>query len=74
MPSTENFVTAWVAENLPPVSGLPMVPSELDRLAAELTGAARAHGISGRDIHRAVGDIDEYLSAQYSRVCAAPVP
>ena len=69
MPSTENFVADWVAENLRP--GQVIVPSELDRLAAELTGAARAHGISGRDIHRAVGDIDEYLSEQYRRVCAA---
>jgi hypothetical protein len=68
----ESFVTDWVAEHVRRVPGLASVPVEMDRLAAELTSAARARGISGRELNRAVGDIDDYLTEQYSRVCAAP--
>jgi hypothetical protein len=68
----ESFVTDWVAEHVRRVPGLASVPVEMDRLAAELTRAARARGISGSELHRAVGDIDDYLTEQYSRVCAAP--
>jgi hypothetical protein len=68
----ESFVTEWVAEHVRRVPGLASVPVEMDRLAAELTQAARAHSISGRELHRAVGDIDDYLAEQYSRICAAP--
>ena len=68
----ESFVTDWVAEHVRRVPGLTSVPVEMDRLAAELTHAARARGISGRELNRAVGDIDDYLTAQYSRVCAVP--
>ena len=42
----------------------------MDRLAADLTGAARAEGISGGDLNRALGDIDEYLTGQYEQVSA----
>ena len=68
----ESFVTDWVAEHVRRVPGLASVPVEMDRLAAELTRAARARGISGGELHRTVGDIDDYLTEQYSRVCAAP--
>ena len=76
MPTTmidiENFVQGWVAQNVRSVTGLASVPSEMDRLAADLTGAARARGISGRELHRTVGDLDDYLTEQYQRVCAGP--
>ena len=65
----ESFVAAWVAENVHRVVGLASVPSEMDRLAADITRAARARGISGRELNRTVGDIDDYLAEQYQRVC-----
>lgn len=67
----ENFVTGWVAENVCPIPGLVNLPFEVDRLAAALTGAARAQGISGSEINRALGDIDEYLTEQYHQNCTA---
>jgi hypothetical protein len=66
----EGFVQAWVAENVHLVVGPGSVPSEMDRLAADITRAARARGISGRELNRTVGDIDDYLTKQYQRVCA----
>ena len=68
----ESFVADWVAKNVRQLTGLASVPVEIDRLAAELTRAARAHGISGRELNRALGDIDDYLTEQYSRACASP--
>jgi hypothetical protein len=67
----EMFVKNWVARNVQTVKGLSNLPYEVDRLAASLTGDARTQGISGGDLNRAVGDIDDYLTAQYEQVCAA---
>ena len=67
----ENFVADWVERNVHSVRNLPNLPSEVDRLAAALTGAARAKGISGSDLHRTLGDIDDYLTEQYLKVSAA---
>jgi hypothetical protein len=67
----ENFVKSWVAQNVHSVKGLSNLPSEVDRLAASLTGDARVEGISGGDLNRTVGDIDDYLTAQYEQACAA---
>jgi hypothetical protein len=47
------------------------VPTEVDRLASELTGAARAEGISGGELNRTLGDIDDYLTEQYRQISAA---
>ena len=66
----EDFVQGWVAQNVRNVPGLASVPVEMDRLAADLTSAARARGISGRELNGTVGDIDDYLTEQYQRVCA----
>jgi len=66
----ETFVTGWVAANVRNIPGLSNVTPEVDRLAASLTGDARAEGISGGDIHKALGDIDEYLTEQYQQACA----
>lgn len=65
----ETFVKNWIALNVRSVKG--SVPTEVDRLAAELTGAARAKGISGGDLNRALGDIDDYLTEQYRLITAA---
>jgi len=75
MPKAEitSFVETWVARNVRAIPGLNVV-LEVDRLAARLTGDARAEGISGRDLHGALGDIDDYLTGQYSRACWREVP
>jgi len=66
----QNFVTGWVTQNVRGVKGVSNVPSEVDRLAASLTGDARELGISGGDLNRAVGDIDDYLTKRYEQACA----
>jgi hypothetical protein len=67
----EAFVKQWVADNVRNVPGLASTSSEVDRLAAGLTGAAREHGITGGELNRALGDIDDYLTSQYEQACAA---
>jgi hypothetical protein len=67
----ESFVAGWVARNVH------LVPraqwsSEVDRLAAHLTGEARERGISGGDLNRAMGNIDDYLDAQLQACAIAP--
>jgi hypothetical protein len=69
--AVETFVKGWVAANVRNVPGLSNLPPEVDRLAARLTGDARAEGISGSDIHKALGDIDDYLTDQYQQAAAA---
>ncbi|MFO1249143.1 MAG: hypothetical protein U1E93_13225 [Alphaproteobacteria bacterium] len=61
----EQFVRDWVASNVHLVPELADVMAEIDRLASNLTGDARAQGISGRDLNTTVGDIDDYLAQQY---------
>ena len=61
----EQFVRDWVASNVHLVPELADVMAEIDRLASNLTGDARAFGISGRDLNTTVGDIDDYLAQQY---------
>jgi hypothetical protein len=60
----ESFVNDWVTRNVHVLPHQANLLQELDRLAAGLTGDARAHGISGRDINRALGDIDDYLAGR----------
>ena len=52
--------------------GLATLPVEVDRLAANLTGDARAEGISGADINRVFGDIDDYLTEQCRQTADTP--
>jgi hypothetical protein len=68
----ESFVNDWVARNVRVMPRHVSLTQEVDRLAAELTGDARIHGISGGDIHRALGDIDEYLDAQLQARAVTP--
>jgi len=37
----------------------------VDGLAASLTGDARAEGISGGELYRVLGDIDDFLAQRY---------
>lgn len=64
----EGFVEDWVTQHLRAQPGLPNLALEVDRLAAGLTSAARIRGISGGDMHRALGDIDAYLTDRYLRM------
>ncbi len=67
----QTFVDDWVAQNVREVKGLSNISGEVNRLAAGMTGDARVLGISGGDLHRTVGDIDEYLTEQYELAAAA---
>ena len=63
----ETFVNSWIATH---VRGMPVpasLPHEVDRLAARLTGDARAQGISGGELAQAFGDLDDYLTGQYQQ-------
>jgi hypothetical protein len=60
----ERFVASWLVQNLHGTPSPATLPVEVDRLAANLTGDARAEGISGADINRVFGDIDDYLTEQ----------
>ena len=63
----ETFVTGWIAQNNCGATGGSGLAAEIDRLASALTAAARAKGISGGEIYRVFGDIDDYLTGQYCR-------
>jgi hypothetical protein len=67
----DTFVTDCVVQNVRVVSRLADLAYEVDRLAASLTSDARALGISGGDIYKTVGDIDDYLTEQYHRQSGA---
>jgi hypothetical protein len=67
----EQFVQDWLAEHLEVHAESTSLPLEVDRLAAHLTRDARVRGITGGDIHRALGDIDVYLTERYLRAAAS---
>jgi hypothetical protein len=66
----EAFVRSWVARNVHLVPELTL-PTEVDKWASDLTGDARAEGISGSDLNKTLGDIDDYLTAQHAQVASA---
>jgi hypothetical protein len=70
----ERFVQEWMSEHLRVQPGLANLPLEVDRLAAHLTGDARSNGISGGDMHRALGDIDAYLTDRYMQALEMAAP
>lgn len=70
----EAFVADWMACTVSNKRNTPHMPADIDRLEAALTGAARAHGISGSDLHRLLGDIDDYLSIQCRQSSSAALP
>ena len=65
----ETFVRDWVARNVQLVPELTL-PAEVDKWASDLTGDARAQGISGGDLNKTVGDIDDYLTGQHQQISA----
>ena len=66
----ELFVQQWVSTHISAPAAASNLALEVDRLAAHLTGDARANGISGGEIHDVLGDIDEYLSERCTRAAA----
>jgi hypothetical protein len=66
----QSFVNTWVERNVRAERSLSGNPGEIDRLAAGLTSAARAEGISGGELHRVLGDIDDYLTEQHQQISA----
>jgi hypothetical protein len=69
----EAFAKTWVATHVRVVPGVANLAYEVDRLAAHITSDARMQGISGRDLHSALGDLDDYLTGQYQQAAdAAP--
>jgi hypothetical protein len=68
------FVAEWMAGNVSNKRNPSHTAADIDRLAAGLTGAARAHGISGGDLHRLLGDIDDYLIVQCRQSSSALLP
>jgi hypothetical protein len=67
----EAFVRDWVARNVHLVPELAALPTEVDKWASDLTGDARAQGISGSDLNKTLGDIDDYLTGQHQQISSA---
>jgi hypothetical protein len=61
------FVQNWVSSNLTSMPDSPDIARETDRLASIMTGDARSLGISGSDISRAIGNIDDYLTSELEK-------
>jgi hypothetical protein len=61
------FVQEWISSHLTGGPDLPDMARETDRLASMMTGDARSHGISGADIFRAIGNIDDYLTSELEK-------
>ncbi len=69
-PEIETFVRDWVSRNVHLVPEMSL-PAEVDKWASDLTGDARAQGISGGDLNKTLGDIDDYLTGQHQQISAA---
>jgi hypothetical protein len=59
------FAREWILSNINNVPDVDDLPREIDRMACQMTADAREQGIRGGDIVRAVGDIDNFLAADY---------
>jgi hypothetical protein len=68
-----NFIREWISSNVYNVPGVVDLPREVERLAAQITSDARLAGISGGDLARAVGDIDDFLTDAYENLTPEPV-
>ena len=64
----EEFVRAWVLENVHNVPGLKDIGDEVSRLSAKLIADARARGFSEKDLSKEVGDIEDFLTPEYENV------
>lgn len=64
---TSTFVQQWVSSNMNSETDFADIAREADRLASLITADARSFEISGSDIARAVGNIDDYLSSELQK-------
>lgn len=64
---TSTFVQDWVSSNVTSMSDVPDIAREADRLASQITSDARSFDISGTDIAKAVGNIDDYLTSELQK-------
>jgi hypothetical protein len=66
------FTRLWLADNL---AGGAQAETDLarqvDNLAAKMTADARLQGISGGELAKSFGDIDDFLTGEYQKACAA---
>ena len=68
------FAESWVSRNLQAISDPARLQTEVGSWAAQMTGDARQLGIGGRDLATCLGDLDDYLTAQYQRLPEMRVP
>ena len=59
------FAGDWVSQNLQAISSPARLEFQVDCWAAQMTADARRQGIAGGDLARCLGDLDDYLTAQY---------
>ena len=59
------FAREWILSNVNKVPEPGDLPREVDRLACQMTADARLEGIRGADIVRSLGDIDDFLTAEF---------
>lgn len=64
---TSAFVQEWVSSSVNGMSDVQDIARETDRLASQITSDARSFDISGTDIARAVGNIDDYLTSELQK-------
>jgi hypothetical protein len=66
------FTRAWLADNLAAgASAEADIARQVDNLAAKMTADARLQGITGGELARSFGDIDDFLTGEYQKACAA---
>jgi hypothetical protein len=64
----EKFVRSWVSANVNHVPGLENLEAEIERLCAKLTRDARVERISGGELDKTLGNIDDFLTAEYQKI------
>ncbi len=64
----EQFVRAWISENVYPIPGLEDLPREISRLATKMTADAGICGIGEDELMKSLGDINDSLTHEYEKV------
>ena len=70
------FTRAWLADNLAADLAVSAqaetdIARQVDNLAAKMTADARLQGITGGELAKNFGDIDDFLTGEYQKACAA---
>ena len=64
------FTQAWLADNLAGGQAEGDIARQVDSLAAKMTADAREQGITGGELAKSFGDIDDFLTGEYQKACA----